>query len=218
MMLFLPLSPDEVMEEIGRLLDRRQREKKPSAWVFSECNAWEDLHRFQIAPVYGRFYHISAQARRVADGEIAAEEMRADLQKQFHAYWGFGQLTKRFLVGSVKMIGLALLFFAVGLVNYGLAAWIGSVPAAGIIIGILLAIVLIPQLAGEYWKWRVKRSDDRTVEYQQTILGRLRMVFFYRCPKCGRYLGDQPLDDDGSVRCACGYRIERKTAPTQTTN
>jgi DNA-directed RNA polymerase subunit RPC12/RpoP len=218
MMLFLPLSPDEVMEEVGRLLDRQRREEKPSAWVFNECITWEELNRFQVAPVYGKFYHISAQARRVADGEIRAEEMRSELQRQFNAYWGFGQLLKRLLVGAVKIAGLALLFFTVGLANYGLAAWIGNVPAAGIIIGILLAIVLVPQLVGEFWKWHLKRNDDQTVKYQQTILGRLRVVFFYRCPKCGRYLGDQPLDDDGSVRCACGYRIERKTAPTQTTN
>jgi hypothetical protein len=218
MMLFLPLSPDEVMEEIGRLLDLRRRDNKPSAWVFNECIAWEDLNRFQIAPVYGKFYHVSAQARRVAEGEISAENMHAELGRQFRAYWGAGQLTKRFLVGAVKIIGVSLLFFAVGLAHYGLSAWIGNVPAAAIIIGVLLGIILMPQLAGEIWKWYRKRNDDQTIEYQKTVLGRLRMVFFSRCPKCGRYLGDLPLDDDGSVRCSCGYRIHRKPTPIQTTD
>ena len=211
-MLFLPLSPDEVMEEIGKILDVQRGEKKPSAWVFSECIAWEDRNRFQVVSVYGKFYHISTQARRVSEAEISAEEMKKDLHRLFGAYWSMPQILWRLLIGTVKILGIGSLFTAVGLVHLGLSAWVGNVPAASIVIGVLLAIFLIPQGVNEIWKWYWKRNDDRSVVYQQTILQRLRRVFFSRCPKCGKYLGNLPLDDDGSVRCSCGYRIERKSA------
>ncbi len=210
-MLFLPATPDEVMEEIGKILDVQRREQKPSAWVFNECIAWEDQNRFEITAVYGKFYHIAAQARRVSEGEITAEDMAADLQGLYGKYWSAPQVLRRFAVGAVKRLGVGLLFTAVGLAHYGLSAWLGNVPAAGIIIGILLAIILVPQAANEIWKWLRRRRDENTEKYQQSILQRLRLVFFSRCPKCGRYLGNLPLDDDGSVRCTCGYRIERKT-------
>jgi hypothetical protein len=210
MVLFLPFSPKEVMEEIGRILDHQRREKKPSSWVFNECIAWEDRNRFQIVPVYGKFYHISTQARRVSENEITAGEMTADLQKLFGGYWSIQRILWRIGVGAVRLLGIALLFMAVGLAHAGLSAWVGNFPAAAIIISILLAVNLIPQGVHEIWKWYRKRDDEKSVVYQQTITQRLRRVFFSRCPKCGKYLGDLPLDDDGSVRCSCGYRIERK--------
>jgi hypothetical protein len=210
-MLFLPYSPTEVMEEIGRILDVQRKEKKPSAWTFNECIAWEDRNRSQIVPMYGKFYHIASQTRRVSDGEISAEDMQKDLQRLYHHYWSLPQILWRFLIGAVKLLGLGLLFTAVGLAQFGLSAWLGNVPATSIIIGILLLIVLIPQGLSELWKWYRKRNDDKTDIYQQNILQRLRKVFSTRCPKCGKYLGEVPLDDDGALRCSCGYRIERKT-------
>jgi len=213
-MLFLPASPDEVMESIEKILDTQRLEKKPTAWVFNECIVWEDQNRFEIIPVYGKFYHISAQARRVAEQEITSEEMKKDLLRQYRRYWGPPQVLWRFLTGAVKLLGVGLLFMAVGVTHYGLSAWVGNVPAAGIIIGALLAVVLVPQAVIEIWKWLRKRNDEKTVRYQQSMLQRLRRIFFSRCPKCGRYLGDRPLDDDGSVRCECGYRIERKSPPS----
>ena len=116
----------------------------------------------------------------------------------------------RLCIGAVKLLGIGLLFSIVGAAHYALSAWIGNVPAAGIIIGLLLAVVLLPPAVGEVWKWFRKRNDAKTELYQQSILQTLRMVFFSRCPRCGKYFGDLPLDDDGSVRCSCGYRIERK--------
>ena len=209
-MLFLPASPDEVMEAIQKILDIQRLEKKPSAWVYNECIAWEDQNRFEITPVYGKFYHISAQARRVSDREISTEEMRKELRRLYNRYWSLPNILWRFLTGSVKLLGLGLLFMTVGVAHFGLSAWMGNVPAAGIIIGILLGIVLVPQAVREIWKWLRKRNDEKTDRYQQSILQRLRLVFFSRCPNCGKYLGNVPLDDDGSIRCSCGYRIERK--------
>lgn len=197
--------------EVGSLLDIQRKEQKPSAWVFNECNAWEDLNRFRVTPVYGKFYHISAQARRVSDNEISLEEMKKDLGRMSDAYWSPPQILGRFLVNTVKILGIGLLFTAVGLANYGLSAWIGSVPAAAIIIGILLATVLVPQAVNEIWKWFRKRNEDKSVTYQQTVLQRLWRGSSARCPKCGKHLGDLPLDDDGSIRCVCGFRIERKS-------
>jgi hypothetical protein len=211
MVLFLPFSPDEVMEEVGRILDHQRKDKKPSAWVFNECIAWEDRNRFQIIPVYGKFYHISTQARRVSENEISADAMKADLQKIYGRYWRLPNVLGRVAVGAVKIIGIGLLFTAVGLAQFGLSAWLGNVPATAIIIGILLGIILVPQGINEIWKWSRKRDDEKTAVYQQSILRRLGRVFFSRCPKCGKYLGNLPLDDDGSVRCSCGYRMERKT-------
>jgi DNA-directed RNA polymerase subunit RPC12/RpoP len=213
-MLFLPASPDEVMKEIEKILNARTRENKPSAWVYRECIAWEDQNRFEVVPVYGNFYHISAQARRVSEREITAEEMKQDLRRLYDCYWSLPRIIWRFCIGALKLLGIGLLFMAVGIAHYGLSAWIGNVPAAGIIIGVLLAVVLVPQAVGEVWKWYRKRNDAKTERYQQSILHTLRMVFFSRCPKCGKYFGDLPLDDDGSVRCSCGYRIERKTTPS----
>jgi len=210
MVLFLPLSPDEVMAEVGRLLDHQRREKKPSSWVFNECIAWEDRNRFQIIPVYGKFYHISTQARRVADDEIAPDDMKADIQNLFGRYWSVPRILWRILTGAVRLVGVGMLFLGVGLTHAALSAWVGNVPAAAVIIGVLLAIVLVPQGVHEIWKWYRKRDDEKSVVYQQTITQRLRRVFFSRCPQCGRYLGNLPLDDDGSLRCSCGYRIERK--------
>jgi hypothetical protein len=190
-MVFLPLSPDEVMEEIGRLLDLQRREQKPSAWVFHECNAWEDRLHSRVASAYGNYYHISAQARRVA-------------------YWSPLQVLKRFFLFTAKITAVGLMFTVVGLANYGLSLWIGSVPAAGIIIGILLAIILVPQALNEIWKWNQKRNDDKSVNYQQTFLQKLGRNADAHCPKCGKYVGDLPVEADGAVYCACGNRIERK--------
>ena len=214
-MLFLPASPDEVMEAIGKTLDAQRREKKSSAWLFNECIAWEDRNRFQIIPIYGKFYHISTQARRIAENEISAEEMKKDLQRLYGKYWSPPQILWRFLVGAVRIIGLGSLFMGVGVAHYALSAWVGNVPAASIIIALLLAIVLVPQAINEIWKWYRKRNEDKSEIFQQTIIQRLRRVFSSRCPKCGRYMGDLPLDDDGSVRCSCGYRIERKSKSSQ---
>jgi hypothetical protein len=214
-MLFLPASPDEVMEAIGKILDIQRLEKKPSAWVFNECILWEDQNRFEIIPVYGKYYHISSQARRVSESEMSPEEMKKDLERLYNRYWSLPQVLWRFLIGSVKLLGFGLLFMTVGVAHFGLSAWVGNVPAAGIIIGILLSIVLVPQGVNEIWKWLRKRNDEKTIRYQQSVLQRMRRVFSSRCPKCGRYLGDLPLDDDGSVRCECGYRIERKSPPAQ---
>ena len=213
-MLFLPASPDEVMEAIGKVLDHQQLEHKPSAWVFHECTAWEDQSRFELVPVYGKFYHISAQARRVSEQEISPEEMKKDLQRLYGRYWSPPQVLGRFFIGAVKLLGVGLLFMAVGAAHYALSAWVGNVPAAGIIIGVLLAIVLIPQAVIEIWKWLRKRREKENILFRQSIQQRLRSNFFSRCPKCGRYLGNRPLDDDGSVRCECGYRSERKNPPS----
>ncbi|MGB7539179.1 MAG: hypothetical protein WBM17_11630 [Anaerolineales bacterium] len=214
-MLFLPASPDEVMEAIVKILDIQRLEKKPSAWVFNECIAWEDQNRFEIVPVYGKFYHISSQARRVSEKEISSEELKKDLERLYNRYWSLPQVLWRFLIGAVKLLSIGLLFMTVGVAHFGLSAWVGNVPAAGIIIGALLAIVLVPQGVGEIWKWLRKRDDEKTVRYQQSVLQRMGRVFLSRCPNCGRYLGDLPLDDDGSVRCECGYTIERKSPKTQ---
>jgi DNA-directed RNA polymerase subunit RPC12/RpoP len=204
-----------VMEAIGKILDIQHREKKPSAWVFNECNAWEDYNRFEIIPVYGKFYHISAQARRVSDNEIGPEEMKKDLKRLYGKYWSLPQILWRFVLGAIKILGIGLMFTTVGLAHYGLSAWVGNVPAAAILITLMLSVVLVPQGVNEIWKWYQKRNDDKTASYQQSILARLHKVFFSRCPKCGRYLGDLPLDDDGSVRCTCGFRIERKSKPSE---
>jgi len=184
-MLFLPASPDEVMEEVGKILGIQRLENKPSAWVFNECIAWEDQNRFEIVPVYGKFYHISTQVRRVSEKEITEEDFRKELNRLYNRYWSVPQVLWRFLIGAVKLT----------------------------VIGVLLAVVLVPQGLSEIWKWLRRRNDEKTIRYQQSMLQRLRRVFFSRCPNCGRYLGDRPLDDDGSVRCECGYKIERK-APT----
>jgi hypothetical protein len=213
-MLFLPASPDEVMEAVGKILSIQRLENKPSAWVFNECIAWEDQNRFEIVPVYGKFYHISTQLRRVSEKEIAEEDFRRELQRLYNRYWSVPQVLRRFCIGAVKLIGLGLLFMAVGVAHYGLSAWVGNVPAAGIIIGVLLAVVLVPQGLNEIWKWLRKRNDEKTARYQQSILHRLRRGFS-RCPQCGRYLGDRSLDDDGSVRCECGYKMERKSPKPQ---
>ncbi|MBN1438131.1 MAG: hypothetical protein JW929_01870 [Anaerolineales bacterium] len=212
-MLLFPFTPDEVMKEIEHLLDLQRREKKPSAWVFRECNLWEDQNRNRVADAYGKFYHISAQARRVADGELSLREMKRDLEGLHAAFWCMPQLIRRFLVDAVKILGVGLLFTAVGLAHYGLSVWIGNVPAAGVIIGGLLAVVLIPQTAKEIWKWHRRRSEAKTEDYQQSILQRLWKGSSLRCPKCGKYCGDLPVDADGFVRCTCGNRIERKPIP-----
>jgi hypothetical protein len=212
-MLFLPASPDEVMEAIRKILDTQRLEKKPSTWVFSECIAWEDQNRFEIVPVYGKYYHISSQARRVSEKEISSDELKKELERLYNRYWSLPQVLWRFLIGSVKLLGFGLLFMTVGVAHFGLSAWVGNVPAAGIIIGILLAIVLVPQGVSEIWKWLRKRNDEKTVRNQQSVPQRMHIVFTSRCPKCGRYLGDLPLDVDGSVRCGCGYRIDRKSSP-----
>jgi hypothetical protein len=209
-MVFLPLSPDEVMEEIGRLLDLQRREQKPSAWVFHECNAWEDRLHSRVASAYGNYYHISAQARRVADREITKDDMAQDLRRMHAAYWSPLQVLKRFFLFTAKITAVGLMFTVVGLANYGLSLWIGSVPAAGIIIGILLAIILVPQALNEIWKWNQKRNDDKSVNYQQTFLQKLGRNADAHCPKCGKYVGDLPVEADGAVYCACGNRIERK--------
>jgi DNA-directed RNA polymerase subunit RPC12/RpoP len=210
MFLFLPFSPDEVMKEVDSILQSQRREKKPSAWVFNECIAWEDRNRFQIIPVYGDFYHISTQARRLSENEIDAGSMRADLQNLFGRYWSAPRIMQRIGVGTLRILGIGSLFLLVGLAHVALSAWLGNVPAAAIIIGILLAVVLIPQAVREIWGWIRKRNDEQSVVYQQSILQRLGGMFTSRCPKCGKYLGNMQPEEDGYIHCECGYRKEVK--------
>jgi DNA-directed RNA polymerase subunit RPC12/RpoP len=213
MILFLPFSPDEVMQEVESLLQRQRRERKPSSWVFNECIAWEDRNRFQIIPVYGDFYHISTQARRLSEDEISAEAMRKDLQLLFGVYWSTPRILQRIGVGALRLLGIGSMFLLVGLVHVALSAWVGNVPATAIVIGILLGVILIPQGAKETWGWIRKRNDEKSVVYQQSILQRLGSVFTSRCPKCGKYLGDMKAEDDGFIHCECGYRLKVKADP-----
>jgi hypothetical protein len=212
MILFLPFSPDEVMKEVGRILDVQRREKKPSSWVFNECIAWEDRNRFQVAPVYGRFYHVATQARRLSENEISAEAMKADLQVLFGRYWSPPRILLRIGVGTVRLLGIGLLFTAVGLAHVGLSALVGNVPAAAIIIGVLLGVILIPQGVNEIWKWIRRRDDEKSVVYQQAVRRRLGRGRPARCPKCGKSLDGRKPEADGSVLCECGHRVERETA------
>jgi hypothetical protein len=212
-MFFLPLSPEEVMEETERLLELQRREDKPSSWLFNELIAWEDENKGRIVPVYGSYYHIASEAKRVADQEIPLEEMRDELGNLYGKYWSPLATVSRFLSGVWKILLLALLFLLVAVVHYGISRLVGNALAASIIIGILAAIVLVPQGARALWIWYTKRVDAMYAVYQRSVARRLRGFFSLRCPRCGRDLANLPQDKDGFVECECGYRVNRKSAP-----
>jgi hypothetical protein len=209
-MFFLPFSPEEVMEETERLLEIQRREDKPSSWIFNELIVWEDRNKGRIVPVYGTYYHVASQARRVADQEILLEEMRDDLGELFGKYWSPLPAFSRFLAGVGKILGLALLFLLVAAAHFGLSRMVGNVLAASIVIGILAAIVLVPQGARGLWVWYTKRVDAMYAVYQRSVARRLRGFFSSRCPRCGKDLGSIPPDKNGFVVCECGHRMNKK--------
>jgi hypothetical protein len=209
-MLFLPLTPEDVIQEVEKLVETQRRENRSSAWVFTELIVWEDNHKGRTLPVYGKYYHIASQARRVADGEISLEDMQEDLEALFRAYWSPAPTLSRFLAGIGKLIALAMLFALVGAANYGLSLMVGNALAASIIIGILAAIILVPQGLRGLWEWYTKRVDAVYAMYQRTVAQRMSGLFAARCPKCGRDLANLLPDKDGIVQCVCGFRIEPK--------
>jgi DNA-directed RNA polymerase subunit RPC12/RpoP len=210
-MFFLPFTPEEVMEETERLLEIQRREDKPTSWSFNELIAWEDRNKGRVLPVYGSYYHVASQAKRVADQEILLEEMRDDLGELFVKYWSPLSMLSRFLGGIGKILVLALLFLLVAAVHYGLSRLVGNALAASIVIGILAAIVLVPQGARELWVWYTKRVDAMYAVYQRSVARRLRGLFSSRCPRCGKDLANIPPDKDGFVECECGHRVNRKS-------
>jgi hypothetical protein len=210
-MIFLPFTPEEVMEETERLLEIQRREDQPTSWIFNELIAWEDRNKGRILPVYGAYYHLASQAKRVADQEIMLEEMRDDLGELYGKYWSPLATLSRFLAGIGKILGLALLFLIVAAVHYGLSRIVGNALAASIVIGILAAIVLVPQGARGLWVWYTKRVDAMYAVYQRSVAQRLRGLFTFRCPRCGRDLGAVPAGKDGFIECECGYREKKKS-------
>jgi hypothetical protein len=215
-MLFLPCTPEDVMEETEKLLELQRREDKPSSWIFTELIAWEDQRKGRVAPVYGKYYHVASQAKRVADQEILLEEMRDDLQELYRGYWSPRLLLSRFLATIGRILALALLFLLVAAAHYGLSRLVGDALAAAIIIGILAAIILVPQGVRGLWVWYTKRVDAVYAMYQRSVSQRLRGLFAPRCPRCGRYLGDRIPDQDGLIECQCGFRLKRKSDSRKT--
>jgi hypothetical protein len=209
-MLFLPYTPEEVMEETETLLSFQHRENKPSAWVFNELITWEDRNKGRVGSVYGKYYHIASQARRVSDQEISLEEMRDDLQELYGKYWSPIPTLLRFLVNLGKILAVALIFMLVGLAHFGLSLLVGNVLAASIVIGILVAILLVPQGVHGIWIWYRKRVDAMSAVYHRTVAMRLRGIFSSRCPQCGKSLDHIPPDKDGFIRCECGYSLKGK--------
>jgi hypothetical protein len=207
-MFFLPYAPEEVMEETETLLDIQHRENEPSAWVFNELIAWEDRNKGRVGSVYGKYYHIASQARRVSDQEISLEEMRDDLQDLYGKYWRPVPTLVRFLVGLGKILAVALIFLMVGIAHVGLSLLVGNVLAASIVIGVLVVILLVPQGVRGIWIWYRKRVDAISAVYRRTVAMRLRGVFSSRCPQCGKSLDHIPPDKEGVVRCDCGFSMK----------
>ncbi len=214
-MFFLPFTPDDVMEQTERLLDIQHREDKPSSWIFNELIVWEDRNKGRITPVYGMYYHVASQAKRVADQEILLEEMRDDLMELYARYWSPQPTVTRFLSGVGRILGLALLFVLVAAAHYGLSRLVGNALAASIIIGVLVAIVLVPQGARGVWIWYTKRVDAMYAVYQRSVARRLSGFFSTRCPRCGRDLGKINPDKDGFIECECGNRVKRNSSSRQ---
>jgi DNA-directed RNA polymerase subunit RPC12/RpoP len=210
-MFFLPFTPEDAMQETEILLETQRREKKSSSWVFTELIGWEDRNKGRILPVYGKFYHIASQARRVADQEISLEEMQEDLQELFRRYWSLLPALSRFLAAIAKILAVAILFLLVGAAHYGLSLLVGNALAASIIIGVLAAIVLVPQGMRGLWVWYTKRVDAMYAVYQNSVAQRLHVFFNSRCPRCGRDLRNILPDKTGVIQCECGFRVNRKS-------
>jgi DNA-directed RNA polymerase subunit RPC12/RpoP len=209
-MFFLPYTPEEVVEETEKILEIQRRENKSPTWVFNELIAWEDRNKGRVFPVYGMYYHVASQAKRVADQDILPEEMREDLEDLFRKYWSPQLVLWRFLAGIGKILGMVLLFLLVAVAHYGLSRLVGNALAASIIIGILAAIVLVPEGARGLWTWYTKRVDSMYAVYQRSLAQRLGGLLAFRCPGCGRDVGNIVPDKDGFIECECGYRINRK--------
>lgn len=210
-MFFLPYTPEDVMQETETLLETQRREKKSSSWVFTELIGWEDRNKGRVLPVYGKYYHIASQARRVADQEISLEEMQDALQEIFSKYWSPIPVISRFMAGVGKILAVAMLFLLVGAGHYGLSLLVGNALAASIVIGVLAAAVLVPQGVRGLWEWYKKRVDAMYAVYRRSIAQRLQALFSSRCPRCGRDLGNLLADKDGVIQCECGFRINRKS-------
>jgi hypothetical protein len=200
------------MEQAERLLDIQHREDKPSSWIFNELIVWEDRNKSRITPIYGMYYHVASQVKRVADQEILLEEMRDDLVELYGRYWSPLPTVSRFLSGVGRILGLALLFVLVAVANYGLSRMVGNALAASIIIGVLAAIILVPQGARGLWVWYTKRVDAMYAVYQHSVARRISGVFSIRCPRCGRDLGKNKPDKDGFIECECGNRMKRNSS------
>jgi hypothetical protein len=207
----LPLTPDEVIQQIENLLTTQRRENKSSAWVYNESIGWEDQNKGRLVPVYGMYYSIASQARRVAELEISIEDMQDDLEALFKTYWSPLPALSRFLLGIGKLLALALLFLLVGAAHFGLSRLVGNALAASIVIGVLAAAILVPQGVRGLWEWYKKRVDAMYAVYRRSVAQRLQMFFAPRCPQCGRDLGNLVPDKDGIIRCDCGYPSNRKS-------
>jgi DNA-directed RNA polymerase subunit RPC12/RpoP len=210
-MFFLPFTPVEAMQETETLLETQRREKKPSSWVFNELIIWEDRNKGRVLPVYGKYYHIAAQAKRVADQEISLEEMHDELQELFGRYWSPVPVLSRFLAGVGKILAVVILFLLVGAVHYGLSLLVGNALAAAVIIGILAAIVLVPQGVRGLWEWYKKRVDAMYAVYRRSVAQRLQGLFSSRCPRCGRDLRNILPDKAGVIQCECGFHANVKS-------
>ncbi len=210
-MFLLPYTPDEVMHQTETFLETQRRENKPSSWVFEAFIVWEDRNKGRVLPVYGKYYHIAAEAKRVADQEISLEEMQDELQEMFGRYWNPLPVLSRFAAGIGKILAVAMLFVIVGAAHYGLSLLVGNALAAAVVIGILAAIVLVPQGARGLWEWYKKRVDAVYAVYRRTVTRRLQGYFSSHCPRCGRNLGNYSPDKNGVIECECGFRVNGKS-------
>jgi len=199
------------MQQTETLLETQRRENKSSSWIFNALIGWEDRNKARVLPIYGKYYHVASQAKRVADQEISLEEMQDELQELFGRYWSPASVLSRFLSVVGKTLAAALLFVLVGAAHYGLSLMVGNALAASIVIGILAAIILVPQGARGLWEWYTKRVDGMYAVYRRSIAQRLQGLLSSRCPRCGRNLGNLLPDQDGGVQCECGLRVNRKS-------
>jgi hypothetical protein len=206
-MFFLPYSPEKIIGEARRILKIQEQEAKPSSWVYTEFIEWEDRFKDRLAGPYGRFYHISSQVRRVAEKEITLQDMRKDLDLLHRKYWNPMQVARRWFIALLKILALALLFLTVWGVHSVISRWVGNPIAAGIIIGVLVSILLIPQGVREFAKWYKNRKSEQTVLLHQSLIGKLVGRLSPRCPQCGKFLSGPP-DPEGYIICTCGNRVK----------
>jgi len=137
--------------------------------------------------------------------------MHDELQELFGRYWSPVPVLSRFLAGVGKILAVVILFLLVGAVHYGLSLLVGNALAASIIIGVLAAIVLVPQGVRGLWVWYTKRVDAMYAVYQNSVAQRLHVFFNSRCPRCGRDLRNILPDKTGVIQCECGFRVNRKS-------
>jgi hypothetical protein len=208
-MFFLPYPPEKIIEEARRILKIQQQEAKPSSWAFNEFIVWEDRFKDRLAGPYGKSYHISSQVLRVADREITLQDLRRDLDLLHRKYWSPRQMVRRWSAALLKISGLVLLFLAVWIVHSVISRWVGNPIAAGIIIGVLVSILLIPQGVREFTEWYQNRTSEQAARFHQSLIGKLVGSFFPRCPQCGKCLSGSP-DPEGYIICMCGNRVKQK--------